>query len=161
MAIHGHRQSDHGESRVKRQQPAAGLFNDRRVMDNVAIGALADGKTRAEAEEVAAQALRSVGLENRLADPVRRLSGGEMQRVVIARALASARPFVLADEPTGQLDTHTTQHVLEVLLDTTRSRGLLTVTHDAAVAERCDRTFALSDGKPWRPECPARFPAGA
>lgn len=122
------------------------VFNDRSVLDNVAVGALADGCGRPEAEEIAVRSLRRVGLDERSSDPVRRLSGGEMQRVVIARALASARPFILADEPTGQLDTHTTQSVLDALIGSSDARGLLVVTHDPAVASRCDRTLVLNDG---------------
>lgn len=123
------------------------VLNDRSVLDNVAVASLADGLCRADAEQVARSSLHSVGLESRSEEPVRRLSGGELQRVVIARALASSRPFILADEPTGQLDMETTQSVVDSLLGASASRGLLVVTHDPNVASRCDRVCTLEAGQ--------------
>lgn len=80
---------------------------------------------------------------------MRVLSGGEVQRVVIARALASGRPVLLADEPTGQLDAATTDTVLSVLFDRSHGRSVVVVTHDPAVASRCDRVYHLRNGVLW------------
>jgi len=98
------------------------------------------------ARERAREALGQVGLGPLIDRPIRTLSGGETQRVVIARALCSLRPFILADEPTGQLDRRTTDGVLESLLTDTHGKGVVIVTHDPTVASRCDRTLYLADG---------------
>lgn len=119
---------------------------DRDVLHNVAISALGDGVTRLEARSRATAALAHVGLSGLALRPARTLSGGEVQRVAVARALVGTRPFVLADEPTGQLDHRTTRGVLAVLLGPREDRGVLVVTHDEEVAARCDRTLRLMDG---------------
>ena len=97
--------------------------------------------------EEAERRLESVGLADRAHDAARVLSGGELQRVVIARALASGRPFVLADEPTGQLDHSTSAIVLEALLRSSGDAGVVIVTHDSEVAARCEVTFRIEDGR--------------
>jgi putative ABC transport system ATP-binding protein/lipoprotein-releasing system ATP-binding protein len=123
------------------------VLSDRSVLHNVALGALSDGLEWDQACELAAPALDLVGLAPFAGRPVRSLSGGEVQRVVIARALVSRRPFVLADEPTGQLDAGTTERVMDSLLAATRTQGLLVVTHDMTVAHRCARVLRLHDGR--------------
>lgn len=130
------------------------VLADRTVADNVALGGLSAGQRYADAVETARWWLAEVGLLERGDDPVGVLSGGEIQRVVIARALASARPLVLADEPTGQLDAATTATVLSVLLDGSHGRSVVVVTHDPEVARRCDRALRLRDGV-LHPESPA------
>ena len=122
------------------------VLADRPVVDNVCLGAYSRGVGREEALRRARQQLAAVGLGDRGDDPVRVLSGGEVQRVVIARALASGRPVLLADEPTGQLDAATTDTVLSVLLDRDHGRSVVVVTHDLEVAGRCDRVLRLRDG---------------
>ncbi|MGY4645022.1 ABC-type lipoprotein export system ATPase subunit [Cellulomonas sp. URHB0016] len=122
------------------------VLPERTALDNVAIGALVRGVTRRQAEAEAAERLALVGLGDRLADPVRLLSGGEVQRVVIARALATRRPFVLADEPTGQLDHSTSDVVLDALFTSAGGAAVVIVTHDPAVAARCTRTVQIQDG---------------
>jgi putative ABC transport system ATP-binding protein/lipoprotein-releasing system ATP-binding protein len=123
------------------------VLTDRSVLDNVVVGALGDGVDRATATSRAGEALIAVGLAALADRPVRTLSGGETQRVAIARALASRRGFVLADEPTGQLDQTTTSSVLDVLLGGGYDQAIVVVTHDPAVAARCDRTLGLRDGE--------------
>lgn len=123
------------------------VLADRTVADNVCLGSFQAGMDRRRAMVAATRWLRLVGLDERMHDPVRVLSGGEVQRVVIARALASRRPVLLADEPTGQLDATTTESVLKVLFDRTHSRGVVVVTHDPDVARRCDRVLMLRDGR--------------
>lgn len=122
------------------------VLANRSVLENVALGALADGRPRPEALKIAAGRVHQVGLAALAQAPARKVSGGELQRVVIARALASSRPFLLADEPTGQLDRVNTDQVVECLLLARAERGLVVVTHDPAVADRCDRRYELVDG---------------
>lgn len=124
------------------------LLARRSAVDNVAVGALQTGATWREARARAANLLDQVGLSARAGQAARELSGGEVQRVCIARALASDRPFVLADEPTGQLDRASTRSVITYLLDACTDRGLVIVTHDFEVAARCDVRYEISDGKP-------------
>lgn len=124
----------------------------RSAIDNVAIAGLASGVTGAEAESRAGGYLRSVGLAGVGRHEARTLSGGELQRLALARALASERPFILADEPTGQLDSTTSGMIAEVMFEqaTSRRLGLVIVTHDLGLAERCDDVFRLENGGLWR-----------
>jgi putative ABC transport system ATP-binding protein len=91
-----------------------------------------------------------VGLHNRGHHYPSQLSGGEQQRVAIARALANDPPIVLADEPTGNLDSTTGRHIMDLLLDVRRTRQatLVLVTHDPALAALADRRLTLRDGRP-------------
>ena len=93
--------------------------------------------------------LDDVGLTERVTHYPSQLSGGEQQRVAIARALANDPPIVLADEPTGNLDSATGQQIIDLLVAINRDRGrtLVLVTHDADLAARADQTIALRDGK--------------
>jgi lipoprotein-releasing system ATP-binding protein len=99
--------------------------------------------------------LERVGLGHRLEHRPSELSGGEMQRAAIARALAGGPSVLLADEPTGNLDTGTGQAVLELLRDLNRERGLtmIMVTHDAQIALQADRVVRLAEGRieEWAP----------
>lgn len=120
----------------------------RTVLDNVALGLLADGVGRRQAEAHAISALSAVGLEDLLNEPARRLSGGELQRVSLARALAMTRALVIADEPTGQLDRSTAELVTDALVaGMSNGRAALIATHDPVVAARCSRVVHLSDGR--------------
>ncbi len=123
------------------------VFPERSALDNVAVAALTRGISRAEARADATEHLALVGLSTRRHDAVRNLSGGEVQRVVIARAMVSRRPFILADEPTGQLDQSTSQVVLDALFASVHEPGLVVVTHDPAVASRCARITRIVDGE--------------
>ncbi|KSW29246.1 ATP-binding cassette domain-containing protein [Cellulomonas sp. B6] len=122
------------------------VLGDRTVLDNVAVGAYADGVSRATALARAERALADVGLAGTGDRPVRTLSGGEAQRVVIARAAVSERPVLLADEPTGQLDHRTSTDVIDALLASAADKVTVVVTHDPAIAARCSRTLALGSG---------------
>lgn len=104
----------------------------------------ARGNARAKAEAL----LNAVGLQDRLHHYPVQLSGGEQQRVALARAFVLEPPIVLADEPTGNLDSANGQHVLELLGERQResSTTLVMVTHDAQIAERADRRIQLRDG---------------
>ena len=120
------------------------------VLENVMVPLAArDGRFRPAMRERALAALDAVGLADRAAEHPRRLSGGQQQRVAIARALAGEPPLVLADEPTGNLDSATADDVFALLRRATRERGtaVLMVTHDPDLARRCDRTVELVDGR--------------
>lgn len=93
--------------------------------------------------------LEAVGLGERISHYPTQLSGGEQQRVAVARALAPRPAVLVADEPTGNLDGSTGQQIADLLFDAPASRGttLVLVTHDLALAERCDRTVRLSGGQ--------------
>jgi lipoprotein-releasing system ATP-binding protein len=118
---------------------------------------LAHCMARGAMEERAALLLDQVGLTPWRDSRVNYLSGGQQQRVAIARALAMSPPLVLADEPTGNLDTKSADGVFEVMREVNRSRGttFLLVTHNPVLAARCDRIVELVDG---RIVAPARAP---
>ena len=105
---------------------------------------------RRDANARARQLLGEVELTDRAHHYPSQLSGGEQQRVAIARALANDPPIVLADEPTGNLDSTTGRHIMDLLLNVRRSRQttLVLVTHDAELASLADRRLVLRDGRP-------------
>ena len=97
----------------------------------------------------ARELLDRVGLSHRLRHYPNQLSGGEQQRVAIARAFASSAEVLFADEPTGNLDTATGQHIINLIFDLNREFGttLVLVTHDQRLAERCDRMIRIASGE--------------
>jgi putative ABC transport system ATP-binding protein len=99
--------------------------------------------------QLAKDALTSVGLSERMYHRPIELSGGEQQRVAIARAIVKNPPMFLADEPTGQLDSHSGKEVISILTSLSTERGItvLVVTHDAAVAHFCQRIIHIKDGE--------------
>ena len=109
----------------------------------------------------AQQLLDEVGLHDRGHHYPSQLSGGEQQRVAIARAFANEPPILLADEPTGNLDTRNGAHVFELLVELNRDRGttLLLVTHDRDLARRADRQISLSEGRVAEDVSRERVPA--
>jgi len=119
------------------------------ALDNAAVKLLADRVPLAAARREATPWLERVGLGRRLHQLPAHLSGGERQRVAIARALANAPRLVLADEPTGNLDTERGAEVLALLLHVSRERGAMVVlvTHDPLAAEVADRVLTLRDGR--------------
>jgi lipoprotein-releasing system ATP-binding protein len=120
------------------------------AVENVEMPLLADrGRRDPEMRQRATALLAAVGLSDRLAFPATDLSGGQQQRVAIARALVASPPLVLADEPTGNLDSQSSEQVLRLLreFNKARSTAFLIVTHDERIAERCDRTVHMVDGR--------------
>ena len=107
------------------------------------------GRPTSEMRERAEEMLRAVGLQHKITAKATELSGGQQQRVAIARALAHNPPLVLADEPTGNLDTASASEVFELMRTFNRERGttFLVVTHDPRIAERCSRIVEIIDGK--------------
>ena len=118
-------------------------------LENVSLPLHLRGWKRGKAVERASELLDLVGLGQRVEHLPDELSGGERQRVAIARALSVYPPILLADEPTGNLDTHTGEEILELIRDVHTRLGatVLMVTHDRAVAESCARTITLRDGR--------------
>jgi len=117
------------------------------AMQNVAIPLELAG--RKDAQRMAETALRSVGLGHRLTHFPDQMSGGEQQRVAIARALAPRPRILLADEPTGNLDSATGEKVVNILFESAREAGaaVVLVTHDATLAKRCSRVIHIEDGQ--------------
>jgi putative ABC transport system ATP-binding protein len=118
------------------------------ALENVALPAALKGRGRKRSENRARELLERVGLGARAKHKPDELSGGEMQRVAIARALMMDPPVVLADEPTGNLDSATGKTILEMLRGAvTDRRTVVLVTHDPAIAEQGDRVLTMADGK--------------
>ena len=110
---------------------------------------LFEGTAKAERKRRAAELLESVGLTKRASHRPSELSGGEQQRVAIARSLANSPSMILADEPTGNLDSKTATEILELLLALNHEQGktLVLITHDEHVASVANRRIRLKDGK--------------
>ncbi|MDJ0923374.1 MAG: ABC transporter ATP-binding protein [Acidimicrobiia bacterium] len=116
--------------------------------DNVATGLVYRRIGRAKRRQAAEVALRQVGLGHRLDHRPRQLSGGERQRVAIARALVGEPALILADEPTGNLDSKTGEGIIQLILDLNRQgRTILIITHDQGIAARLHRRIELVDGR--------------
>ena len=118
------------------------------VLENVTLPGELAGLPRPALETGALELLGRVGLADRASAMPDRLSGGQQQRVAIARALLHEPLLILADEPTGNLDEHTGEQVLQLLIDLTRRQGrtLIMATHNAAIAERADRVLRVQEG---------------
>ena len=124
------------------------LLLDFTALENVMVPALIQGKSSARARELAARLLGHVGLGDRLGHRPGELSGGEQQRVAVARALANHPLVILADEPTGNLDTDTSEQVQQVLFTLKDRYGvaLVVVTHNRQLASRAERMLRLNQG---------------
>jgi putative ABC transport system ATP-binding protein len=125
------------------------LVPDLAVLENVALPLLLDGHDRAAAYTLAAEWLDRAGLDADHDTTPAELSGGQAQRVAVARALVTGPTVVFADEPTGSMDTIGGEHLLELLLGAARDRGaaVVLVTHDNVVAAYADREVRLRDGR--------------
>jgi len=121
----------------------AAVMSRRSVLDNVLVAPLAAGLDLDEAREIAQIVLGQVGLVGRFGSLAGSLSGGEKQRVAFARALASARPVLLADEPTSSLDARSTGDIARILADMTSSSTVVVATHDPLVIDSADAVVAL------------------
>ncbi|GFK95737.1 putative ABC transporter ATP-binding protein YknY [Fundidesulfovibrio magnetotacticus] len=129
------------------------LLENSTVYENLELPLIYTGVKRSVREDMIMEALKLVNLEHRVRQPSNRLSGGERQRVSIARALVNEPEFILADEPTGQLDKDNSARVMDYFVKITEEArvAMVIVTHDAGTAERCSRRSLLSDGmlKPY------------
>ena len=118
------------------------------AIENVMLPSLIAGESRSVAKSKAMELLVRVGLENRMTHKPSQLSGGEQQRVAVARALINNPAVLLADEPTGNLDTHNRDELFKLLLDLRDNYNLtiVVVTHESQLAESADRVITLIDG---------------
>jgi putative ABC transport system ATP-binding protein len=116
------------------------------ALGNVELGQKYAGKPDTK---VAKEALAKVGLSDRLKHRPNELSGGEQQRVAVARALAKDPPIILADEPTGNLDSHSSKEIMNILTSLHRDRNitLIMITHDPNIAHYCQRIVHIEDGQ--------------
>jgi lipoprotein-releasing system ATP-binding protein len=119
------------------------------ALENVQMPAMIQGLDPREAERAAKEILRAVGLADRTSHRPGQLSGGEQQRVAVARALLLDPALVLADEPTGNLDTRTSEEVFTLLRDLNKQKGItfVVVTHNEKLAAQADRTLKMVDGR--------------
>lgn len=116
--------------------------------ENVELPLIYRGVSKKEREDLAVESLKAVGLEHRLDHKPSEMSGGQQQRVAIARAIAARPPVILADEPTGNLDSRSTQEIMEVLKELHRSgRTVILITHDDEIAAQVNRVIRIKDGK--------------
>ncbi|MBM3468560.1 MAG: ABC transporter ATP-binding protein [Alphaproteobacteria bacterium] len=125
------------------------LLQEFSALENVMLPCLIAGQSRPKAKARAEDLLKRMGLKHRLHHRPKKLSGGEQQRVAIARAIANEPKILLADEPTGNLDTSTADAVFNEMLSLVRETGLsaLVATHNLDLAAKMDRTVRLADGK--------------
>lgn len=124
------------------------LLHHSNALDNVALPLLYRGLPTKERQEKAAEVLRQVGLANRLYHLPNELSGGQRQRVAIARALVTEPNVILADEPTGNLDTHSGKEIIRLFENFTQAnKTVIIVTHDILLAKRTQRILSIQDGE--------------
>ncbi len=123
------------------------LVPHRTVLDNVALAGLSQGWNRATSNERAMDALARVGLDDHADRIAKTLSGGEAQRVGIARGIAGDASVLLADEPTANLDHHNRDTIADVLFELPDEMGLIVATHDLYLAERANRQVTIESGQ--------------
>jgi ABC-type lipoprotein export system ATPase subunit len=119
------------------------------AVENVELPMSATGRSQKEQREEAVKLLETVGLENRFFHRPKQLSLGEMQRVAIARALINRPETIIADEPTGELDSKTAKEIITLLSDINRKekRTLVVATHDEKIFDTADYVYTIEDGK--------------
>ena len=124
------------------------LIQELDALENVTLPLIYRGVSVFDREDMAMEALAKVGMDDRAHHRPSEMSGGQQQRVAIARAIATSPPIIMADEPTGALDSRTGRHVLEILRDLYRGgTTILLITHDDGIAATAKRVVRLSDGK--------------
>lgn len=124
------------------------LISNQDAVGNVELPLVYRGVSKNERKQLAMEALKSVGLEDRMKHKPNEMSGGQQQRVAVARAVAAKPPIILADEPTGNLDTKSTQEIMEILKELHRSgRTVIIITHDEEIASQTHRVIRILDGR--------------
>lgn len=122
------------------------LIEEYTVIENVMVPLLFD-KSKKDKKKTAIKAIESVGIGDLTNKPVNKLSGGQKQRVAIARAIVNNPVFILADEPTGALDSNTSLEIMQVFKDLNKlGKTIIIITHDKDVAQKCDRIVEMKDG---------------
>lgn len=123
------------------------LIEDFTAIENVLLPLDFSKKKVSQPKKLAREALSAVGMAEMTDKPVKKLSGGQKQRVAIARALINHPKFLLADEPTGALDSHTSSEIMDLLKQlNNQSMTIIIITHDQTVANACTRQIEISDG---------------
>ena len=118
------------------------------ALENVELSLIYRGVSKKERLELAEEALKKVGLENRMGHKPSEMSGGQQQRVAIARAIAQAPPVILADEPTGNLDSASSKEIMGILKGLhEEGRTVIIITHDNEIAAQAKRVIKIMDGK--------------
>lgn len=118
------------------------------ALENVELPLIYRGVSKSVREELSVEALKKVGLEHRMDHKPSEMSGGQQQRVAIARAIAQAPPVILADEPTGNLDSNSTKEIMDILKGLHKEgRTVILITHDNEIAARAKRVIKIRDGK--------------
>ncbi len=124
------------------------LISSLTAKGNVELPLVYRGMKRADREKLSTQALEMVGLEKRMNHRPSQMSGGQQQRVAIARAIAAKPPIILADEPTGNLDSHSGRDVMKIIHKLhEEGRTIILITHDNGIAEEAQRVVRIQDGK--------------
>jgi len=124
------------------------LISNLTAFENVELPLIYRGVSKRERTHLAKEALRKVGLENRMTHKPSEMSGGQQQRVAIARAIAQAPPVILADEPTGNLDSHSSQEIMNILKTLhAEGRTVIVITHDNDIAANAKRIVHIEDGR--------------
>ena len=124
------------------------LISNLDAVGNLELPLVYRGVSKNERKQLAMEALKSVGLEDRMKHKPNEMSGGQQQRVAVARAVAAKPPIILADEPTGNLDTKSTQEIMEILKELHRSgRTVIIITHDEEIASQAHRVIRILDGR--------------
>ena len=118
------------------------------ALENVELPLIYRGVSKSVREELSVEALKKVGLEHRMDHKPSEMSGGQQQRVAIARAIAQAPPVILADEPTGNLDSNSTKEIMDILKGLHKEgRTVILITHDNEIAAQAKRVIKIRDGK--------------
>ena len=124
------------------------LIQNLTALENVELPLVYRGVGKKERRELSLKSLDKVGLSGRLDHKPAQMSGGQQQRVAIARAIAQAPPIILADEPTGNLDSHSTGEIMQILRELHKEgRTVILITHDNEIAQQADRVIRINDGK--------------
>ncbi len=124
------------------------LIQNLTALENVELPLIYRKVPKAKREELAVNALEKVGLGHRMDHRPAQMSGGQQQRVAIARAIAQAPPIILADEPTGNLDSTSTEEIMQILKDLHKEgRTVIIITHDNDIAKQAPRRIMIKDGK--------------
>ena len=118
------------------------------ALENVELPLIYRGVSKSVREELSVEALKKVGLEHRMDHKPSEMSGGQQQRVAIARAIAQAPPVILADEPTGNLDSNSSKEIMDILIGLhNEGRTVILITHDNEIAAQAKRVIKIKDGK--------------